>query len=57
MKCYITTTSFGFIATNQDNEIIDYRVFEKKQVEKLLEIQKKQLLQEEVELIESVGLY
>lgn len=57
MKCYITTTSFGFIATNQDNEIIDYKLFEKKQVQKLQEIQKKLLLQEEIELIESIITY
>lgn len=57
MKCYITTTSFGFIATNQDNEIIDYKLFEKKQVQKLQEIQKKLLLQEEIELIKSIITY
>ncbi|OED29960.1 NOP5/NOP56 family protein [Methanosphaera sp. WGK6] len=55
MKCYITTTSFGFIATSQDNTIIEYQLFGKKQVEKLREIQKKQLLPEEKELIKIVA--
>lgn len=55
MKCYITTTSFGFIATNPDNKIIDYQLFGNKQVEKLQEIEKKQLLTEEVALIQNIS--
>lgn len=51
MKCYITTTSFGFIATDYENNLIDYELFDKKQIICLQEIQKKQVLKEELNLI------
>ncbi|WP_303236064.1 NOP5/NOP56 family protein [Methanosphaera cuniculi] len=51
MKCYITTTSFGFIATNHENNIIDYTLFED-QVESIEQISQNKLLP--VELIQKL---
>ena len=51
MKCYITTTSFGFIATNHENNIIDYTLFED-QVESIEQISQNKLLP--VELIKKL---
>lgn len=48
MICYITTTSFGFIATNQNNEIIDYELFTDK-IEKLEETSKPETLIEKLD--------
>lgn len=52
MKCYITTTSFGFIAINHENSLIDYELFDKKQITCLQKIQEKQILKEELNLID-----
>ncbi len=54
MRCYIITTSFGFIATDQDNNIINYQLFEDNYTEKLEQITKKEILPEQVKLIEEV---
>ena len=51
MKAFITITSFGFIATDEEFNIVDKFLFEKKQVEMLEKIQQKQVIDEEVELI------
>lgn len=55
MKAFITTTSFGFIATDEDLKIIDYSLFDKKQTEILPKLQQKELIPVEIELIESLG--
>ena len=51
MKAFITTTSFGFIATDEEFNVVDKFLFEKKQVEILEKIQQKQIIEEELELI------
>ncbi|MDD6534339.1 MAG: ATP-binding protein [Methanosphaera sp.] len=51
MICYITTTSFGFIATDNENNIVAYRLFEDNQKQKLEEIRKNKLLDEKKDLI------
>ena len=51
MKAFITTTSFGFIATDEEFDIVDKFLFEKRQVEILEKIQQRQVIDEEVELI------
>ncbi len=51
MKAFITTTSFGFIATDEEFTIVDKFLFEKKQVEILEKIQQKEVTDEEVNLI------
>lgn len=47
MKCYITTTSFGFIATNHENNIIDYKLF-KNQVDTIEQLQQNKIVDEEL---------
>lgn len=51
MKAFITTTSFGFIATDEEFNVVDKFLFEKKQIEILEKIQQKQIIEEELELI------
>lgn len=51
MKAFITTTSFGFIATDEEFCIVDKFLFEEKQVEILQEIGQKRLVVGEVDLI------
>lgn len=51
MKAFITTTSFGFIATDEEFSIVDKFLFGKKQVELLEKIQQKKVIDEENELI------
>lgn len=51
MKAFITTTSFGFIATDEEFSIVDTFLFEEEQVEILRAISQKQLIDGEVELI------
>ena len=51
MKAFITTTSFGFIATDEEFNVVDKFLFEKKQIEILEKIQQKQIIKEELELI------
>lgn len=51
MKAFITTTSFGFIATDEEFNVVDKFLFEKKQIEFLEKIQQKQIIEEELELI------
>lgn len=51
MKAFITTTSFGFIATDEEFNVVDKFLFEKKQIEILEKIQQKQIIEEEFELI------
>jgi len=55
MKAFITTTSFGFIATDEEFAIVDKFLFGKKQVEILEKIQQKQVIEEEVELVERLA--
>ena len=51
MKAFITTTSFGFIATDEKFSIVDKFLFDKKQAEMLENIRQKMIPDEEVELI------
>ena len=51
MKAFITTTIFGFIATDEEFNVVDKFLFEKKQIEILEKIQQKQIIKEELELI------
>ena len=51
MKAFITTTSFGFIATDEEFNIVDKFLFEEKQVEMLEKIQQNVVITEEVDLI------
>ena len=51
MKAFITTTSFGFIATDEEFNVVDKFLFEKKKIEILEKIQQKQIIEEELELI------
>lgn len=51
MKAFITTTGFGFIATDEEFNIVDKFLFEKKQVEILEKIQQKQVIDGEIDLI------
>ena len=51
MKAFITTTSFGFIATDEEFSIVDKFLFEEKQVEMLENIQQKKIIPEEMDLI------
>ena len=51
MKAFITTTIFGFIATDEEFNVVDKFLFEKKQIEILEKIQQKQIIEEELELI------
>ena len=51
MKAFITTTSFGFIATDEEFNVVDKFLFEKKQIEILEKSQQKQIIEEELELI------
>lgn len=55
MKAFITTTSFGFIATDEEFTIVDKFLFDDKQVEYLQKIGQKQLTQGEIELIERLS--
>lgn len=55
MKAFITTTSFGFIATDEEFAIVDRFLFEKRQVEILEKIQQKQVIDEEIDLIERLA--
>lgn len=55
MKAFITTTSFGFIATDEEFSIVDKFLFEKKQVEILEKIQQKQAIDEENQLIKRLA--
>lgn len=55
MKAFITTTSFGFIATDEEFAIVDKFLFEDKQVENLQKIGQKQIVSGEVELIKRLS--
>lgn len=57
MKAFITTTSFGFIATDEEFNIIDKFLFEKKQVEMLDKLQQKEVIDEEIDLINRLSKY
>lgn len=51
MKAFITTTGFGFVATDEDFNVVDRSLFEENPVEKLEKIQQNILLDEEIDLI------
>lgn len=52
MKCYITITNIGFMATSEDNQIIDYQLFSKdKIIEKIEQIQTNKITSEEEQII------
>lgn len=55
MKAFITTTGFGFIATDEEFSIVDKFLFEKKQVEILEKIGQKQAIDEEIDLIKRLA--
>ena len=52
MKAFITTTSFGFIALDEEFSIVDKFLFDEKQVEFLEKVENRELTDEEVELID-----
>lgn len=57
MKAFITTTSFGFIVTDEEFNIVDKFLFDDKQFEFLQSISQKVLTDSEVELIEKLSDY
>ena len=52
MKCYITTTSVGFIVTDENNKVVDYSLFDNKALELLESIRNKELTNDEKALIQ-----
>lgn len=55
MECYITYCIKGFFAFNGDNELITKKLFPKNEIiERLVEIDNKQIVKEEIEIIEEV---
>ena len=44
MKAFITITSFGFIATDEEFNVVDKFLFGKRQVEMLDKIRQKQVI-------------
>lgn len=56
MECYVTYSIEGFYAFNNDNELIDKRLFKKDEIlEKLIEIDSKEIPAEEMDLIEELS--
>ena len=56
MECYVTYTIKGFYATNKDNEIINKKLFKENEIlDKLIQIEEKQIPTEEKELIEELS--
>ena len=53
MRCYITCTSFGFIATDDDNDIVAYELFDD-DIKALENMENNHVLAEEERLIKSV---
>ncbi len=57
MKCYITTTCMGFIATNEENRIIEYKLFDGNTTEYLEDIQKDTLIDPLIDLLDILITY
>ena len=56
MECYVTYSVKGFYAFNENNELIGKRLFkEDEMLEKLIEIDNKEIPREESELIEELS--
>ena len=56
MECYITYCIKGFFAFNSDNELIAERLFPQNEIiERLVEIDNKEIVKEELEIIEDVA--
>ncbi len=52
MKCYITTTYMGFIATNEEEKIIEYELFNENAIEDLEKIQEGIIVEPLIELLD-----
>ena len=53
MECYVTYSIKGFYAFNENNELIAEKLFKEEEIlQKLIEIDNKEILPEESELIE-----
>ena len=56
MECYVTYSVKGFYAFNENNELIAEKLFEETEIlQKLIEIDNKEIPQEEIELIEELS--
>ena len=56
MECYVTYSIKGFYAFNENNELIAEKLFEEEEIlQKLIEIDNKEILPEESELIEELS--
>ena len=56
MECYVTYSIKGFYAFNENNELIAEKLFKEEEIlQKLIEIDNKEILPEESELIEELS--
>ena len=56
MECYVTYSVKGFYAFNENNELIAEKLFKETEIlQKLIEIDNKEIPTEEIELIEELS--